>query len=309
MSLLDRQKEVTGYLMDGVPELGLRGWPLSGACAVTGNFSQENLCKAVTTGPLDHNSQGLAQWRLGRLTELMSWSKKNFGGRDDAWMSLRAQCAFTLYETARDYPGLDAELRKGLAGVKPEDVRRVLDFKTAEFCWVFERPKRGPTAGLANRQKHAASVFQLMDTAPAPAPAPEPTVTPTTGVVLGGAAAAAGTAGTVAVQTGDIMNVWAIVAAGVFGIFAATALFLMRKPKEAPPQIAIEPALSLFDRLKIAAENLALAKAEYAEAAEAVRDQRRDEDDLLSSVDDAPPPIEHNGVSVNLPLGNPVDAT
>ena len=120
MSLLDRQKELAGYLVDG-------GWPLVSAAASVGNATQENLCLPVTKGAKDHGSDGLYQWRLGRLDDLKSWAANK--GLD--WSLMKTQAAFHQYEVARDYKALDAELK---AGVKP------IETLTANICFVYERP-------------------------------------------------------------------------------------------------------------------------------------------------------------------------
>jgi hypothetical protein len=157
MALVDRQKEVAGFLTRGFSgRLNLPGWSLVGACAVTGNLTQENLCRPVTTGPLDHGSQGLAQWRLERLTELQAWSSMYFPGGPEAWKTIEAQCAFTLYETARDYKVLDAELRAGT---------KTIETLTANFCWVFERPSKAHAA-LDKRIQYARDAYTAMTRAP-----------------------------------------------------------------------------------------------------------------------------------------------
>jgi hypothetical protein len=66
MTLLERQREYNSWLEKGFPDLDLPGLSLIGACAITGNASQENLVKPVTTGPKDHGSDGVLQWRRAR---------------------------------------------------------------------------------------------------------------------------------------------------------------------------------------------------------------------------------------------------
>lgn len=150
MTLETRQREFCDFLIAGFPRLGLEGWSRVGACAVTGNGTQENLCKPVTTGRLDHGSNGILQWRLDRLTGqggMQPWCMRNFG----TWTTLEAQAAFTLYETARDYPGLDAALREG---------KRSIENLTANFQDIFERPNKA-YAHLDNRIKHAKNTLNM----------------------------------------------------------------------------------------------------------------------------------------------------
>lgn len=140
MAIIDRAKELAGYLMAGFPELNLLGYPLTSACAVVGNAWRENLIKPVTEGVKDHGSDGLFQWRLERLTGnpelpgqsnvkwgMQPWCIKHFGD----WKTIKAQSAFFLYEVARDYKVLDAELKAGTKSIET---------MTANICDVFERP-------------------------------------------------------------------------------------------------------------------------------------------------------------------------
>lgn len=128
-TLAARQKEFASYLVKGFPSLGLAGLPVRSASALGGNATRENECRAVTTGKLDHNSQGVMQWRLERLTDMQSWCVTHF----KRWDTLEAQAAFCLYELKRDYPALDRQLH---AGALP------LETLTANFCDVFERPNK-----------------------------------------------------------------------------------------------------------------------------------------------------------------------
>ncbi|MDD5305609.1 MAG: phage tail tip lysozyme [Elusimicrobia bacterium] len=141
MSLLDRQKELAGYLVEG-------GWPLVSAAASVGNATQENLCLPVTKGAKDHGSDGLYQWRLSRLDDLKAWASNK--GLD--WTLMKTQAAFHQYEVARDYKALDAELR---AGVKP------IETLTANICFVYERPS-AQYANLDGRIRYARDTYAAM---------------------------------------------------------------------------------------------------------------------------------------------------
>ncbi len=318
MTLLDRQVEFTDYLVAGFPELGLRGFVLAGACAVTGSATQENLCEPVTLGRKDHGSDGVLQWRdlsprARRLTGnpelnpgikwgMQPWCMKHFGD----WKTLKAQAAFTLYETARDYPALDAELRAGLEGVKPGDVRKVLDYKTKRFQDDFERPNKA-FAGLANRQKHAASVYMVMSGGKLPIVPPKPTAPP---VVTGGVGAGAGTAavgGAVIAANNGAMDMTSIVLFGLAMALAVVVMFLMRPKKVA----SVPPALvnqSPLDRLTAALEQRAIINAEVAEAADALKDSVQASDDLLAEAGETFLTIEHQpAATAVIVLGNPSD--
>jgi hypothetical protein len=318
MTLLDRQVAFTDYLVAGFSDLGLRGFALAGACAVTGSATQENLCKPVTLGRKDHGSDGVLQWRdssatARRLTGnpdldpgikwgMQPWCLKHFGD----WKTLKAQAAFTLYETARDYPALDMELRTGLEGVKPGDVRKVLDYKTQRFQDDFERPNKA-FAGLANRQKHAASVYVVMSGGKLPTIPPKPTVPP---VITGGVGVGAGTAavgGAVIAANNGATDMTSIVLFGLAMVLAVVVIFLMR-----PAKAAFVPATvvkrSPLDRLTAALEQRAIINAEVAEAADALKDSVQASGDLLAEAGETFLTIEHQpAAQAVIVLGNPPD--
>lgn len=153
MGLLERQKEFTGWLEKGFDELGLKGLPLVSACAVTGNASQENLVRPVTTGPKDHGSDGVLQWRLDRLDGprgLKGWAQVI----EWDWATLRTQAAFTLWELENDarYASLLRDLRAGT---------KRIETLVANFCWIYERPSV-EAAALDTRISHAKSVYLIL---------------------------------------------------------------------------------------------------------------------------------------------------
>ena len=151
MTLLDRQREFTMHLIAGDPALNLKGLPLKSACAVTGNATQENLVKAVTTGPKDHGSDGTLQWRLTRLDGprgLKGWSK----AKGLKWDTLRTQALFFLWELRKDYPGLERDLR---------DSKKSLETLTTNICNIYERPNK-KYAHIDKRISHARSVYMIM---------------------------------------------------------------------------------------------------------------------------------------------------
>lgn len=137
------------------------GWMPSGASAMTGNLTQEsgvNLPSAFRTGKLDHGSQGLPQWRLDRLNDYEAFVKgkhPELVDNDDAmWAQygrVDYQCEYIVIEVQRDYPRLDAALRKGGS----------VTALVAEICWEYERPSKA-YANLANRQAQALLVFNSL---------------------------------------------------------------------------------------------------------------------------------------------------
>ena len=155
--LIDRQTQFCGYLRSGFTgNLNLPGWSLKGACAVTGNATQENLVRPITTGVKDHGSDGVLQWRLERLTDLQTWATQNFG----TWRTLQAQAAFTLYETARDYADLDAQLRSPGA--------LTISYLATKFNRTFERSADNEAIN-AKRGEYATGLYNLLTNAPVPA--------------------------------------------------------------------------------------------------------------------------------------------
>jgi hypothetical protein len=125
--------------------------PLVSAAAVAGNGWQENLMRPITTGPKDHGSDGLLQWRLDRLDELQ---------RRKDWDTLPVQVQYFKDECKRDYPGLWRML------VNPGN--RSLENLTLNICDIYERPSAaGRKPDL--RIKYARQVYALFDTQPAPA--------------------------------------------------------------------------------------------------------------------------------------------
>lgn len=172
------------YLVAGCSPLGLQGLPLVVACAFVGNATQENRCLPTTVGIKDHGSNGLFQWRLGRLTNLLAWAKKI----GQPWDNIRTQAWFVLHELQTDYQALHADL---LANTKP------LKTVTANICRTYERPAAAEYTEVINgrtrlewRIKYANDTWELFQKQKAPVPV---------GPVVIGTGAAASSAGTAAV--------------------------------------------------------------------------------------------------------------
>jgi hypothetical protein len=156
MALFDDQKT----LADALASFGLSK---TGIAAAIGNGSQENKCQPVTTGALDHGSDGVFQWRLDRLTGpngLQGWAQAN--GLD--WKTIDTQARFFAWECQNYYPVLWRELQ---SGIKP------LATLVLNFCDDYEKPSwegRVPDT----RIKYAQDFYNAAFGKPAPAPAPTP---------------------------------------------------------------------------------------------------------------------------------------
>jgi hypothetical protein len=225
MTLIERQREYTSWLEKGFPELDLAGLSLIGACAVTGNASQENLVKPVTTGTKDHGSDGVLQWRLDRLDGprgLKGWS----AALGLPWDTLKTQAAFTLWELSNDprYFTLLKDLRDG---------KKKIETLVANFCWVYERPNKA-LAHLDKRISHAKSVYLILSKE-RKVPLPNK-IGAGTAVVVGGAATANAATG------GDLL--WTVIG-GVAALAASIAgpvISQWGKTLEKPPTDAPAPS-------------------------------------------------------------------
>lgn len=135
------------------------GASLAGASALTGNFVREsgaNLPTVFRTGQLDHGSQGLAQWRLGRLTAYMNYVRVQKadlvkGMTTDAaidkalwpWYGrLDFQTEFVIIELKEDFPALWAKL----SDPSGADAGTL----AADVCWQYERPSKA-LSGISER--------------------------------------------------------------------------------------------------------------------------------------------------------------
>jgi hypothetical protein len=171
-TLIDRQILLGNYLVTGWPKFGIPPLPRKSSAAAVGNATEENSCRSVTTGTLDHGSNGLFQWRLTRLTEMQSWCTTNFG----TWQDIGAQAAFFCFECMRDYKALWADL---VAGAES------LATLTLNITDVYERPSaagRVPDTRIGYATNFLTEWPLTTTTIPLPSPvipAPQPTPTPT----------------------------------------------------------------------------------------------------------------------------------
>lgn len=232
-TLSQRQRELGEYLIEGYPHLGLPGWPVRSAAAACGNATQENLCDPVTYGPKDHGSDGIMQWRLGRLTNMQAWCNKNFG----RWDTLEAQAAFLMYEMKTQYPTLYEELHTGTAS---------LATLTEAICWLYERPAKeyanvgyvpGTAKGAPGRINYAYAAQNLLDP---PVVASAPAATTAVSVTAVAVAAAAGTAH---VQSAPPWVIPAIIVVGVVVAAFVISRFVIHKTVAAQPEAPIPNSL------------------------------------------------------------------
>jgi Phage tail lysozyme len=124
------------------------GYADNGAATIVGGDSQESGVNLVSGNQTttDHGSQGIAQWRLERLTALEDFCAANHLSSG----ALASQVSFQIYELGKDYPLLDKRLRAGT---------ETIDVLADALCFQYERPNRA-AANLPNRIKQAKSILR-----------------------------------------------------------------------------------------------------------------------------------------------------
>lgn len=151
MTVTARQIQCAALLMQA-------GFTMAGASALVGNFVREsgpNLPSAFRHGKLDHGSQGLPQWRLGRLTAYMNFVKEKhpeLTSEDELWPwygRMAYQVEFVARELASSYRTLYFNLR-----APGGDVAAL----TADVCWQYERPSKA-LSGIAVRLDAAKALY------------------------------------------------------------------------------------------------------------------------------------------------------
>jgi hypothetical protein len=221
----------------------MAGYSKEGAAALVGNAMQESSDDLISAFQkrADHGSQGIFQWRLERLDDLVRFCQAH--GLHAG--TLVAQIKFAVYELGKDYTRLDRALRRG------GDVADL----TAAVCWEYERPAKS-AAALERRIKYAKEVLvatQLQSSA------------------RGGAITSAGAVSmaiAIYLQHGPVPETIMFLAGGL--IIWAVVIGAMH-PRKAPPIDEAPPdTATLANELKGAIENFnrAYARLEIAVSAE-----------------------------------------
>jgi len=255
-----RQQELMKLLVSK----GLHVW---GAAAVVGNCSQEvgiNLPSKFTL-VTDHGSQGIAQWRLVRLTALEQFA-------DDKKLivtDLATQGLFLLDELAKDYPALDLMMR--VPGT------RSLANLTANFMVVFERPSYDPAINKLDFRIAQAQIC-ARDFVPPP-PAKHDAIVGGAASIGGGAVVAAALFG----SAGWAITVTAIVAVAVILVVAYINYQQRHSAASVAPANAVPAADSASD-LKDAVNELKIAYARVAAAKAVLLSNRQEGDTLLEEL-------------------------
>jgi hypothetical protein len=242
-----RQNELMEFLVS-------KGLHVLGAAAITGNCSQEVGINLPTKFTLltDHGSQGIAQWRLVRLTALEQFAEDKKLPVTD----LTTQAMFLLQELATDYAALDKMMRA--------PGTRTLANLTANFMTVFERPSFNPAINKLDFRITQAQIC-ARDFIP-----PEPAVPISHDVAIGGTGAAGAIAiGAAAWNSGAAVAlvVTGIAAILIFGVAIYTAHLRRRSAATAAPANAIlvkdstQELKAALDELRLAYDKVAAAKA------------------------------------------------
>jgi hypothetical protein len=221
-----------------------QGYPAESAAAFVGDFSAESgvsLPTAFRTAGLDHGSEGLAQWRLDRLTRYEQYVKSLHPGltTQELWPwygRMDYQVAFTAIECRESYGALDAQLRAG------GDIATL----TAAICWQYERPAVA-TARLAFRVAQAKAVFAAMPKMNSSAPttvlnmtAASQKNTQTGGLAVAGAGTIAAAA-TIGTHVSWHMPLWGWIVLGVLA--AAVFVAIVGAVKAAASAVVTQQAL------------------------------------------------------------------
>jgi hypothetical protein len=249
---------MTERQMRAFREFVAAGYSKEGAAALVGNASQESGVNLVSgyQARTDHGSQGIFQWRLDRLDNLIRFCAE----RSLHSGTLAAQVKFAIYELVKDYPQLDAELRRG--GDLPE--------LTAAVCWQYERPARS-SAALDRRIKYARQILsgaKLQINAKA-------------GSVVA-ATSAAGSVLSYLQQGPGVGTLLFVIAAVVIGTVVAAAT--RPRPEATKEEPLQHPSPSLLEQLKSDLEDLKRAQERVDTTAAAIRAKAKEFENALSLV-------------------------
>ena len=271
MSATPRQQSLTAFFITN-------GYHPYGSAAMVGNFSQEVGINLPTRFTLttDHGSQGIAQWRLDRLTKLEQFC----ANRKLNVTELIPQAQFVIWELDNEYPQLNAMLKT--------PGNRSLANLTANFSGWFERPSK-QYENLDNRIKQAK---MCLESVKAPVTAKPATPTPRLeDHIVVGATAIGGVASIGAViGWGTSLSALLVTAIVAFLILWAVGYVDKRKkPPVSPVEPAVAPAImpsmpastnelrSALDEMKMAQQRLSAATAVYLL-------ERKESDQLLADL-------------------------
>ena len=252
-----RQKELMQLFVS-------KGLHVNGAGAIVGNCSQEvgiNLPSNFTV-VTDHGSQGIAQWRLVRLTALEEFANT----RQLPLTVLSTQGLFLLQELAQDYPALDTMMRN--------PGTRTLANLTANFMTVFERPSFDPAINKLDFRIAQAQVC-VRDFVP-PIPVKHDLAVGGTGLV--GATAIAGSA--YSSGAGTALLVTALVAVALVAVLWYTHRAQSRSAASVAPANAL-PVTDSTQELRAALDELKLAYDKVSAAKAVLLTNRQQGDELL----------------------------
>jgi Phage tail lysozyme len=218
----------------------------AGAAAVVGNLSQEVGPELPTKFTLvtDHGSQGVAQWRLDRLTRLEKFAEDNHMIVTD----LITQLSYLVWEAERFFPSIHQMLKEGT---------RSLANLTANFSHIYENPAK-QYENLDRRIAYAQTAYDGYKPKPAGS------------VVVARTAVVAGSIGAVgAVPIWHSSVTWAAV---VTGLAMVGILFGLWEHKRSETQPATTPALPKVASVKELEDAIKEVKDSFARvsAAEAV---------------------------------------
>jgi len=253
MTATARQLQAAKLLMS-------KGYSKNGAAAIVGNLSQEsgNNLRSSFTLATDHGSQGIAQWRLDRLTRLEKYSED----RNLTVTELSTQLSYLIWELENFYSSLNSTLKSGT---------RSIANLTANFMQIFERPA-AKYANLDNRIKQAEIVAADLHTSP-PESITEPAAA---GAAAVGAAATTAWAWTNGISGPLIAGLITMVAAALL-VLGYSLLNRWKKPSAVSAAPAIDTPVK---ELASALEEFTVARTRV-DAAEAVILAARAEGDRL----------------------------
>lgn len=250
-----RQQTALGYFIAG-------GFADTGSAAVVGAISGEsgvNLDSTVFRVHADHDSGGIAEWRLDRKTAMIAFCQARGKLSDD----LEAQCQFLMHELETDpqYVILCQELKDGKKSIET-------------MCWNFVKIYERPNMALAHmddiRVPQAKAVYNRYKATKS-----------ANGAVIAGAGSAMGSIVSY-LQHGP--GIWSLLL-----IVAACLLWALFLAATRPQKAATQPSKSALpltpaEEMKEALAQLAAAQARVLAAELGLTAQVKEFQDLLDKV-------------------------